>query len=189
MESNKLEVTYFKHLVYQDYACDNNGNIYSLKFGKIKSISPYETKNGYLRFNIWQDGKLAKRFLIHRFIWECHYNEILDKNIDVDHIDRNKLNNSIDNLRKVNRTTNILNRFNNEEVDELPDDKIEVIKYNNNYFENLYFSPSTNCLYKISDGYIFKIPFKYQGSIQIYNINKNKVQICLNKLREILDCN
>lgn len=176
------------HPIFTEYACNcSTGDIYSLKFNKVKLIKQNLNDRGYLVFGIWQDGKY-KNYKSHRFIWECHYNEILDENIDVDHIDRNKLNNSIDNLRKVNRTTNILNRFNNEEVNELPEDKIDVIKYNDRYFENIWFSPSTNCLYKISDGYIFRIPFKSQGRICIYDKNKQLTCFCLNKLRKILGC-
>ena len=182
------QIELFNHPIYEDYACNvHTGDIYSLKFNKVKLIKQILNDRSYLVFNIWQDGKL-KQYKSHRFIYECYENEILDKNNDIDHRDHIKTNNNINNLRKVSRTTNNLNRFNNEEVNELPDDKIEVIKYNDHYFENIWFSSSTNCLYKISDGYIFKIPFKSQGRINIYDINNNKVQIYLNKLRKLLGC-
>ena len=188
MNSNEFKIKLKMHPLFNEYACDPiTGDIYSLKNNQIKLIKQNLLKNGYLQFSISQDGKV-KSYRTNRFIYECYYNEILDKNIDVDHIDKNKLNNSINNLRKVSRTTNNLNRFDNEEVNELPDDKIEVIKYNDHYFENIWFSSSTNCLYKISDGYIFRIPFKSCNRIYIYDTNKNQVQIYLNKLRKILGC-
>lgn len=195
------EVKLFNHPIYEDYACNiHTGDIYSLKNNQIKLIKQILNNRGYLVLTVYKNGK-HKIYQSHRFIYECYENEILDKNIEIDHQDKNKLNNSIDNLRKVSRTTNNLNRFENEEVDKLPDDKIEVINYNFHEFENLWFSPSTNCLYKISEGYIFKIPFKsyknnYGKNIncknkivtQVFDINKNNTHIYLNKLREILGC-
>ena len=188
MNSNQFEIKLKMHPIFDEYACNpSTGDIYSLKYNKIKLIEQNINKFGYLYFITYNDGK-QKYYKSHRFIYECHYNEIIGKDFEIDHRDHIKTNNSIDNLRKVSRTTNNLNRFNNEEVNELPEDKIDVIKYNDHYFENIWFSPSTNCLYKISDGYIFRIPFKSRGRITIYDKNKNQVQICLNKLRKILGC-
>ena len=134
-------------------------------------------------FNVYNDEKV-KSYRSNRFIWECYENEILDKNIEIDHIDKNKLNNSIDNLRKVSIATN--NKEVNEKVkrsyeDELPKDKFKLIRYNDHYFENTWYSPTYKCLYKISDGFIFKTPFKTRNRNFYYKVNKNEL--------EILDCN
>ena len=183
------QIDLFDHPIFNEYACDViTGDIYSLKNNQIKLLKQSTDNKGSLFFYIYDDGK-RKHYYSHRFIYECYENEILDKNIEIDHQDKNKLNNSINNLRKVNRTTNQLNRYNNEEVNELPDDKIEVIEYNFHYFQNLWFSPSNNCLYKISDGYIFRIPFKSQGRIRINDNNKQSICFYLNKLRKILGYN
>ena len=171
-----IEIELYYHPIFEDYGCNpTTGDIYSLKNDKIILIKQDININGYMYFNIYNDEKV-KSYRSNRFIWECYENEILDKNIEIDHIDKNKLNNSIDNLRKVSRATNILN---NEEVNELPKDKFKLIKYNDHYFENTWYSPSYKCLYKISDGFIFKTPFKTCNCI--YKINKNEL--------EILDCN
>ena len=45
----------------------------------------------------------------HRFIWEC-CNDIIRKGYDIDHIDKNKSNNNIDNLRCVTIPENRKNR-------------------------------------------------------------------------------
>ena len=170
------EIELYYHPIFEDYGCNpTTGDIYSLKNDKIILIKQEININGYMYFNVYNDEKV-KSYRSNRFIWECYENEILDKNIEIDHIDKNKLNNSIDNLRKVSRATNILN---NEEVNELPKDKFKLIKYNDHYFENTWYSPSYKCLYKISDGFIFKTPFKTCNCI--YNVNKNEL--------EILDCN
>ena len=70
---------------------------------KIGSISGSIDKQGYLI--IWADGK---RYKAHRlaFLWMEGY---LPEN-QVDHIDRNKINNRWSNLREVSQTCNMRNR-------------------------------------------------------------------------------
>lgn len=191
MISKEFIIKKFTHPIYNDYSCDiATGEIYSLKNDKIKLLKQTIDKYGYLVFNVCKDGKV-KQYKSHRFIWECYYNQLIGDEFEIDHIDKIKTNNYINNLRKVNSTTNLLNRFGNKEVDELPEDAIEVTKYNDHYFENLWFSPFFASLYKISEGYIFRIPFKFydefkQFKAQINDKNKTIVQIYLRKLIKIL---
>ena len=183
---------YSIHPIYKDYAADQDGNIYSLKNKRIKILDLTEDKEKYLRIHICYKN-IDKMVLAHRFIWECLNNEILDKNIEIDHINRNKQDNRIENLRKASRTINSLNRYNNKEVEKLPCDYIPIIKYNYHEFINIYFSPSTNCIYKSIDDYLFEIPFKIQKNhsynypiIYVRNINNKQVPISLNTLRKNL---
>jgi hypothetical protein len=60
------------------------------------------TTSGYHRLKY-----KGKKYLNHRIIFEMHNSYLPDI---IDHIDQNKLNNNIDNLRAANRSLNMLNR-------------------------------------------------------------------------------
>lgn len=64
--------------------------------GSVKS-------NGYSQIRI--NGKI---YLTHRLIWKIHYKT--DPLLEVDHIDHDKLNNRISNLRELSHKDNCLNR-------------------------------------------------------------------------------
>ena len=185
MQTNEIKISYFRHPIYKDYAADEDGNLYSLKYGKIRKIKPSERKYGYMQFHICYNRQ-DKYYMVHRFIFECLNNRLIEKNKDIDHIDRNPRNNKISNLREVSRTTNNLNRYNNKEVEELPEDVIIIEKYNSHYFKNIYYSPSNNCLYRSSEGYKFTIPFKSRNQANVQDIDGYPLQIYLSKLRKNL---
>ena len=186
MQTNEIKISYFRHPIYKDYAADENGNLYSFKSGEIKSIKPSMNKFGYLRFTTYYGKNNTKTHNVHRFVFECVNNRLIKDNYEIDHIDRNRKNNRISNLREVSRTTNNLNKYNNKEIKDLPEDAIIIKKYNSHYFDNLYFSPSNNCLYRTSEDYIFEITFKSGNQVFVQNIDGNPVRIYLNTLRKNL---
>jgi len=63
----------------------------------------YLRRNGYM-----YERRNGKEFLQHRLIWEDYYGE--KPNGQIDHIDGNKLNNNIENLRDVTSLENQRNR-------------------------------------------------------------------------------
>ena len=87
---------------YPNYLIYEDGRVFS----KIKNkfLKHYLYNAGYYRVNLCKNGK-DNKFLIHRLIAE-HYIPNHEKKRCVDHIDRNKLNNNLINLRWATHTEN-----------------------------------------------------------------------------------
>ena len=88
------------------------GFIYNPESGVITTPKGIETKrktkSGYIHLSVYKDKK-RHSFLGHQFAWYFMYKE-LPKCID--HINRNKLDNSIVNLRSVTPSQNGMNKSN-----------------------------------------------------------------------------
>ena len=87
------------HIIYP-----YRGTIYSLK--TRKPIGFMQT-NGYMQVEFNQ-----KKKLFHRYMYECCHNVQLSSKDMIDHIDHNKLNNRINNLRRTDGSGNNQNRPN-----------------------------------------------------------------------------
>jgi len=85
---------------YPDYLIYEDGRIWSKKSDKY--LKPQLYGNGYYYISL---GKKKNRHSIHRLLAQ-HFIPNPDKKDFVDHIDRNKTNNSLDNLRWATRTEN-----------------------------------------------------------------------------------
>lgn len=101
LEQILLELEYFAA-----YNTKDGGFVYTRK---RRSSSPevgsrvgHYSSNGYLHISI-----LGQKYLIHRLVWLWHNGEIP---IHIDHIDRNRLNNRIENLRSVTNSINLRNQ-------------------------------------------------------------------------------
>ena len=91
---------------YPNYSISNLGNVKNNKKNKILANSPHKT--GYFNISLFKDGKRGN-FSIHRLVAEA-FLDGFDKQFIIDHIDRNKTNNNIENLRMVTATESCLNR-------------------------------------------------------------------------------
>jgi len=88
---------------YPNYLIFPNGDVDNSK-GKI--LKPYNTR-GYLAVKLYKNKKQTTK-LLHRLVAE-HYIPNPGNYPEVDHIDRNKCNNDVTNLRWINRAGNCQN--------------------------------------------------------------------------------
>lgn len=96
---------------FEDYLIDKNGNTYSIK--RKKFLKPYD--QGYFTLGLYNKGKLHKVYL-HRILG-LTFIDNPDNKPCIDHIDRNKKNNKLENLRWANYVENRQNsnkNFNNK---------------------------------------------------------------------------
>ena len=98
---------------YEDkYAVDEQGNVYSKNYrrsGKTKKMTTGPDGTGYPQVNLCKDGK-RNHCKVHRLIAQAYLSDYSEE-LQVDHIDKDKTNNNLSNLRMV---TNQQNQFNSK---------------------------------------------------------------------------
>lgn len=83
-------------------------DIYAGRWKNLKNVGVGDVAGGLGNSGYYQVRKERKLQLVHRVIWEIHYGAI-EQGMFIDHIDGNKINNSLDNLRLVTREGNARN--------------------------------------------------------------------------------
>lgn len=96
-----------RHPIYTDYMISECGRVF-----RVTEVQPHKNRNGYCRMS-WKGGnsKSKRRYLmIHRLVVEAHHGCPVPEGKQVDHKDRNRTNNHIDNLSIVTAVENCMNR-------------------------------------------------------------------------------
>lgn len=96
---------------FSDYVVSNYGRVMSSKRKIPIILSQIETRGGYLQVHLSIKGNQIKKS-ISRLVMET-FNPLLNmNNLEVNHIDCNKKNNSLDNLEWVTHSENIKHAYN-----------------------------------------------------------------------------
>jgi hypothetical protein len=95
----------------KNYLITNYGRCFSKKTGKELST---HINSGYKKVNLYDDTYINKKYSIHYLVY-ISFNNNYDKNKVIDHIDGNKLNNNLSNLRLTSQSENIINAYNNND--------------------------------------------------------------------------
>ena len=98
---------------FEDYIINANGHIISFKSGNQRQDKPHTLKPikqplGYYRCGLRRDGKQYHRFL-HRLVLETFVSKCPD-GMECRHLDGNKLNNKLSNLKWGTRSENVLDK-------------------------------------------------------------------------------
>lgn len=92
------------------YEVDSLGNVFSLKRGRRKQMKASGSSRGYLQAQLFSQGKF-KTIQVHVLVAMAFLDHVpCGHEIEVDHIDQNRMNNRLSNLRTVVQPLNALNR-------------------------------------------------------------------------------
>ena len=91
---------------YENYLIYPDGKVYNQKYKRY--LKPETQTNGYKQASLWKNGT-RKSYLVHRLVAE-HYIKNDENKPDVDHINRDRTDNRIENLRWVTKSENGQNK-------------------------------------------------------------------------------
>ena len=92
---------------YPDYKISNYGDVFSIRSNRL--LNPYKNLEGYLKIGLSNETDKRKDFYIHRLVFFT-FNQTIPDNHVVDHINRKRDGNHIDNLREATYSENAKNR-------------------------------------------------------------------------------
>lgn len=120
MIQTKTEVAMKPIKGFDDYHICDDGRVFSTKVsprynktGDLRLVKPRTHPSGYLYYGLFVGKGPNKQRLwrrAHRLVYENFVGKIKE-GLEIDHIDGNKHNNDITNLRAINRSENMLAAF------------------------------------------------------------------------------
>ena len=155
-----------------------------------KELKDINHNAGYI--NVKLNGKI---YFKHRVIaLQFIHNPDPALNDVVDHINRIRNDNHIENLRWVSYSENNFNKSSNcgvvyQFVDTIPDDSIHVTDYGEHQFEDLYFYDNTFYFYNGQQYRVMHISENKRGNkyINFNDVDDKKVKICYSRFKRLYD--
>ncbi|CAL6029096.1 Conserved_hypothetical protein [Hexamita inflata] len=193
VEANKDQV---KNVVEQGRFIIGYPDYVVTSMGRIICVSQQaEVKlcvvNGYFYINLKNESGSAQ-FYVHKLVANAFLG-MCPTNFQVDHIDRNKQNNCLENLRYVSASNNCKNKtkYNGHSAEyfqELPTNCVQLKSYGKHRFENYFINADTKEIYSFDNNQYRKVILttdKTSGT-QKYNTKSTlgkPVSVCLSKLQ------
>ena len=148
--------------------------------------------SGYVKVSFAGKNHKKHRIIAKQFI----PNDDPEHKTQVDHINRNKSDYHIENLRWVTNSENQKNKTSNMGivytfVDEISDDSIKVTDYGNHKFENYYYDENTDKFYFFNGRQYRELHVieKRNGLLYVnmMNTNNTKVNVFYSKFKQLYD--
>lgn len=180
-------------VIDNDYEISVDHYPYLIRKKSNKRIVSETTRNdGYKQI------RLNKKFyLVHRVIAEQWIeNDDPENKTQVDHINHDRSDNRIENLRWVTSSENNKNKSSNkgvvfEYLDNLSEEAFFADDYNEHYFDDLCFDPKTNCFYLYTGSAYKELHYnkRSNGSLYIHvrDIDNVITTITLSKFKQLYE--
>ena len=159
-------------------------------------VKEHIDNHGYIQLNLSEqvNGRTVRhKYLKHRLIAKQFIENPNDYDY-VDHINRNKLDNSIKNLRWCSASENNKNRTSTHGVDyeffdNIDDEAVVVTDYGQHRFENYYYNPDEDSFY-FYNGVKYRrlhINEKKNGYLFVYMVSteNKRVQVMLSRFKKL----
>ena len=166
------------------------------KVSTQRFVNEYIENTGYLRLTLSETvngRRVQRKYLKHKLIASQFIPNPDDLDV-VDHINRNKLDNRIQNLRWTSASENSRNKSSNKGVmyefrDEIPDDAVVIRDYGVHSFEDYYYVPEENSFYYFNGAEYRHLHVNElrNGSLYVYmrSTEGRSIKVCLAKFRRL----
>jgi hypothetical protein len=128
------------------YEISDTGEVRNTKTQKILTLKV--DRDGYHQIGLRKSGDRKKYFFsVHRLV-ATHFLEGYEKGLQVDHIDHDKLNNCVSNLRWISVGDNNRNRELKPWVTNTSTNELYISKYNNGYMIRINRGDYKTCIWE-----------------------------------------
>ncbi|CAL5977472.1 Conserved_hypothetical protein [Hexamita inflata] len=168
---------------YPSYLVSNFGRI-TFNEDKVKR-APISITCGYYQVTIQNEFR-SNQFYIHRIVAQAFLGEC-PENHEVDHIDRNRQNNQLTNLRYITRSQNLRNKstyngYSAEYSEVLPSTCVKLNTYKHHTFDRYFIDTETNELYSFDNNQYRKVVLSKDNRYRARDINSKLTSIFPHKL-------